>query len=61
MKKMEKTIVCVNEKSYKKIQGKILVIITDVHIKERLEYPKLCELSDTIIFRFILSPPKIKF
>jgi len=47
--KMEKTIICVNERSYKKIEGKILVIITDVHIKERLEYPKLCEIYDTIV------------
>lgn len=47
--KMEKTIICVDENSYKKISGKILLIITDVHSKERLEYPKLCELFDTII------------
>ena len=47
--KMEKTIICVDERSYKKVQGKILLIITDVHQQERLEYPKLCEKFDTII------------
>ena len=47
--KMEKTIFCVDERSYKKIEGKILLIITDVHQKERLEYPKLCEIFDTVI------------
>ena len=47
--KMEKTIICVDEKSYKKVQGKILLIITDVHQQERLEYSKLCEKFDTII------------
>lgn len=47
--KMEKEVVCVNEESYKKIEGKILLIITDTHIKERLEYPKLIEKFDTII------------
>lgn len=48
-KKMEKTIVCINEKNYKKIEGKTLLIITDVHIKERLEYPKLCDVFDTVV------------
>ena len=47
--KMEKTITCVDENSYKKISGKILLIITDVHSKERLEYPMLCEIFDTIV------------
>lgn len=47
--KMEKTIICVDERSYKKVQGKILLIITDVHQQDRLEYPKLCEKFDTII------------
>ena len=47
--KMEKTIICVNERSYKKIEGKTLVVILDVHIKERLEFPKLCEIYDTIV------------
>lgn len=48
-KKMEKSIICVNERSYKKIEGKTLLLITDVHIKERLEYPKLIDLFDTIV------------
>jgi len=47
--KMEKNIICVNEKSYKKIQGKTLVIITDVHIKERLEFPNICEQYDLVV------------
>lgn len=47
--KMEKDVICVNEKSYKKIEGKTLLIITDTHIKERLEYPKLIEKFDTIV------------
>ena len=48
-KKMDKEIICVNERSYKKIEGKTLLIITDTHIKERLEYPKLVESFDTIV------------
>jgi len=47
--KMEKDIVCVNEKNYKKINGKTLLIITDTHISDRLEYPKLIELFDTVV------------
>ena len=49
LKKMEKKIICVDERSYKKIEGKVLLIITDVHIQDRLEYPKLCEVFDTIV------------
>ena len=47
--KMEKDIICVNEKTYKKIKGKTLLIITDTHIKERLEYPELVEQFDTVV------------
>lgn len=47
--KMEKDIICVNEKTYKKIKEKTLLIITDTHIKERLEYPDLIEQFDTIV------------
>ena len=47
--KMEKKVICVNKKSYKKISGKTLLIITDTHIKERLEYPELVECFDTIV------------
>lgn len=49
VKKMEKTIICVDERSYKKIEGKTLLIITDVHTQERLEYPKLIDKFDTIV------------
>ena len=47
--KMEKDIICVNERSYKKIEGKTLLIITDVHITDRLEFPKLVEIFDVIV------------
>ena len=47
--KMEKDIICVNEKTYKKIKGKTLLIITDTHIKERLEYPEIVEQFDTVV------------
>lgn len=47
--KMEKDIVCVNEKTYKKVLGKVLLIITDVHQKERLEYPDLSDVYDVIV------------
>ena len=48
-KKMEKQVKCVNKRSYKDIIGKTLLIITDTHIKERLEYPKLIEVFDTMV------------
>lgn len=48
-KKMKKNVVCVNERSYSKIQGKTLLIIVDVHIPERLEYPKLLEKYDVVV------------
>lgn len=47
--KMEKDIVCVNEKTYKKVKGKILLIITDVHNQDRLEYSQLPDIMDTIV------------
>lgn len=47
--KMEKDVVCVNERSYKKISGKTLLIVTDTHIQERLEYPKLVDIFDTVV------------
>lgn len=47
--KIEKRIICVDKSSYKKIEGKTLLIITDVHIKERLEYPSLCDEFDVIV------------
>jgi len=47
--KMDKKIKCVYKDSYNKIKGKTLLIIVDVHIKERLEYPQLCEEFDTIV------------
>lgn len=47
--KMEKNIICVNNRTYKKIIGKTLLIITDVHSSERLEYSKLVNEFDTVI------------
>lgn len=47
--KMEKDVVCVNERTYKKISGKTLLIITDVHSQDRLEYSKLPDIFDTIV------------
>jgi c-di-AMP phosphodiesterase-like protein len=47
--KMEKNIICINERTYKKISGNTLLIITDTHIKERLEYQKLIELFDVVV------------
>ena len=47
--KMEKNVICVDEKSYKKINGKILLIITDTHIEQRLECPKLINEYDVLV------------
>lgn len=47
--KIEKEIVCVNERSYKKVEGKTLLIITDTHIQDRLEYPKLADIFDIVV------------
>ena len=47
--KMEKDVICVNERSYKKIDGKTLLIVLDTHIGDRLEYPKLLEVFDIIV------------
>lgn len=47
--RMKKDIICVNSDSYKKIKGSTLLIITDVHIKERLEYPDIVDELDVIV------------
>ncbi len=47
--KMEKDIICVNERTYKKVDGKTLLIVTDVHSKERLEYSNLTDTIDIVI------------
>lgn len=47
--KMEKDIICVDEETYKKLTGNVLLIITDVHQQERVEYPKTVDEYDTII------------
>ena len=49
LEKMEKDVVCVNEKNYNKIKGKTLLIITDTHIEERLEYPNLVNKYDIVV------------
>lgn len=48
-RRMDKRIICVNEKSYKKIEGKSLLIVVDVHVAERLEYPNIIGQFDTIV------------
>ncbi len=47
--KMDKDIICVNRNTYKKVQGKTLLIIVDAHLSERLEYAKLPDIFDTIV------------
>lgn len=47
--KMEKDIICVDEETYKKLTGNVLLIITDVHQQERVECPKAVDEYDTII------------
>ena len=47
--KMEKDIMCVKEKTYKKIKGNTLLIVTDVHTQSRLEYSKLPDIMDTMV------------
>lgn len=47
--RMEKDIVCVNERTYKKVSENALLIITDVHTQDRLEYPKLVDNIDTVV------------
>ncbi len=47
--KMEKDIICVDSETYKKLTGNVLLIITDVHQQERVEYPKAVDEYDTII------------
>lgn len=49
LEKMEKDVICVNDRTYKKITGKVLLIITDTHIQDRLENPKLLEEFDAIV------------
>ena len=49
LNKMKKKVSCVNEKNYNKIEGKKLIIITDLHIKERLEYPQIIEEYDVVV------------
>ena len=47
--RIEKNVIWVDKDSYKKIKGKTILIITDVHIKERLEYPDIVDEFDVII------------
>ena len=47
--KMGKDIICVNERTYKKIEGKTLLIITDVHIPDRVECEKVLDLFDIVV------------
>lgn len=49
LSKHKKKISILNEDKLNKLDGKTLVIILDVNIKERLEYPKLIEEYDYIV------------
>lgn len=49
LSKMKKDVICVNKDKLDKIKGKTLLIITDVHTKERLEYPELVDIYDVLI------------
>ncbi len=47
--RMEKDIVCINNKTYKKVEGKTLLVILDVHIGERLEYSNFLDEFDVMV------------
>ena len=47
--KMSKDIICVDEKSYKKIKDNTLLIVVDVHSQDRLEYPELVDVYNTVV------------
>ena len=49
LKNMKKSVTSVNSNTYKKVKGKVLTIITDLHIKERLEYPDIIDEFDSIV------------
>lgn len=49
LNKIGKDIKVTNEHKYKLLQGKKLVIITDLHIQERLEYPNIIDEFDVVI------------
>lgn len=47
--KISKDIKIVNESSYKKINGKTVLILTDLHISSRLECPNIIHNYDVIV------------
>lgn len=47
--RMEKEVICINKKTYKKVTGNVLNIIVDTHSKERLEYEDIVDCYDTIV------------
>ncbi len=47
--RMQKDIICVTTHNYKKIINNTLLIVVDVHSSDRLEYPKLVDLVDTVV------------
>ena len=49
LNKISKDIKIVNENNYKKLKGNTLLIITDLHISSRLEYPAIVEQYDVIV------------
>ena len=49
LKKLEKNIKYVNNRNYSKVNGKKLLIITDVHSENRLEYPSILSNIDVVV------------
>lgn len=47
--KMDKDIVCINKKTYKKVLKNTLLVVLDVHSKDRMEFEELSDMIDTIV------------
>ena len=49
LEKIKEKIDFVNEKTYKKVDGKTLLVIVDVNVVERLEYPEILDKFDKLV------------
>ena len=49
LEKIKEKIEFVNEKTYKKIKGKTLLVIVDVNVIDRLEYPEILDKFDKVV------------
>lgn len=47
--KLNKKYEFINQKTYKKIKGKSLLVIVDVNVIDRLEYPKILDEYDKVV------------